>query len=200
MRSSPSTTSEARSSSATSARRTRPSTVEPRRTRTPFSRELGGRSWVFAHNGKLPGVTEDPRFTLGRFRPIGETDSEHAFCFLLDRVARAREGRDLEPDELVGVLHKPVDMLGELGELNLLMSDGVHLVAFANTKLHQVHRTCIERECSQSAVVLATTPLTDEPWRPLPAGLQVFARGSHIGAPQSPATKNARLDTHVSGP
>jgi glutamine amidotransferase len=28
----------------------------------PFSRELGGRSWVFAHNGKLPGVKEDPRF------------------------------------------------------------------------------------------------------------------------------------------
>jgi glutamine amidotransferase len=24
----------------------------------PFERELGGRSWVFAHNGKLPGIHE----------------------------------------------------------------------------------------------------------------------------------------------
>lgn len=80
------------------------------------------------------------------------------------------------------------------------MSDGVHLVAFANTKLHQARRVCVERECSQSALVLATTPLTDEPWSPLPAGLQVFARGEHIVGLGRSATGNARLDTAVDGP
>jgi len=34
----------------------------------PFSRELGGRSWVFAHNGQLPGLKDDARFALERFR------------------------------------------------------------------------------------------------------------------------------------
>jgi len=144
----------------------------------PFSRELGGRSRVFAHNGKLPGVKEDPRFALGRFRPIGDTDSEHAFCFLLDRIARAGDGRLLDAGKLVAVLREPVAALGELGELNLLMSDGVHVVAFANTKLHRVVRTCVERECRQQVVVLATTPLTDEAWEPLePDSLHVFVDG-----------------------
>jgi glutamine amidotransferase len=66
----------------------------------PYSRELGGRSWVFAHNGKLPGITKDPRFALTRFKPIGDTDSEHVFCFLLDRIARIGEGRLLATNEL----------------------------------------------------------------------------------------------------
>jgi glutamine amidotransferase len=149
----------------------------------PFSRELGGRSWVFAHNGKLPGVETDTRFTLGRFRPIGETDSEHAFCFLLDRVARVGDGRLLSADELIAVLRQPVAALSELGELNLLMSDGVHLVAFANTKLHRVIRTCVEHDCQQRVVVLATSPLTDEAWLPVePERLHVFAAGQEAEA------------------
>ena len=147
----------------------------------PFSRELGGRSWVFAHNGKLPGMVEDERFTLGRFRPMGETDSEHAFCFLLDRIARESDGRLLETRELAGILGAPVAALSALGELNFLMSDGVHLVAFANTKLHRVLRRCVERECRQEVTLLATTPLTDEAWAPLDAGrLHVFRDGQEL--------------------
>lgn len=67
----------------------------------PFSRELSGRSWVFAHNGKLPGLKENSGFTLGRFQPIGETDSEHAFCYLLDQIVQANDGQLLEADELL---------------------------------------------------------------------------------------------------
>ncbi len=149
----------------------------------PFARELGGSSWVFAHNGKLPGVKDDPRFALGRFLPIGDTDSEHAFCFLLDRVARAGAGRLLGGAELRASLRQPVAELSQLGVLNLLMSDGVHLVAFANTRLHQVVRTCVERTCPQRVVVLATTPLTDEAWQPLePDRLHIFAGGQEAEA------------------
>src|SRR5512143_2940877 len=46
----------------------------------PFVRELWGRHFVFAHNGTVKGVR---RHKLGHFRPIGQTDSEHAFCALL---------------------------------------------------------------------------------------------------------------------
>src|SRR5262245_52775655 len=49
----------------------------------PFVRELWGRCFVFAHNGT---VRDARRHKLGRFRPIGETDSEHAFCALLSRL------------------------------------------------------------------------------------------------------------------
>ncbi|MFW6198037.1 MAG: class II glutamine amidotransferase [Myxococcota bacterium] len=144
----------------------------------PFSRELGGRDWVFAHNGKLPGVEEDPRFALERFRPIGESDSEHAFCFLLDRIARADRGHLHDAGELVSILREPVAALSELGVLNFLLSDGVHLVAFANTKLQQVGRRCQEGGCRQRVAILATAPLTDEGWRPLELGrLHVFQYG-----------------------
>src|SRR5262249_55402021 len=49
----------------------------------PFVRELWGRHFVFAHNGTVRGAR---RNRLGRFHPIGETDSEHAFCALLGRL------------------------------------------------------------------------------------------------------------------
>lgn len=62
-------------------RKVNPAAVGPASANThPFARELWGRSWVFAHNGRLPGVKEDPRFASRRFRPMGDTDSEQAFC------------------------------------------------------------------------------------------------------------------------
>src|SRR5262245_60339035 len=47
----------------------------------PFAREWGGAEYCFAHNGTLKKAHDLP---LGRFRPIGTTDSEHLFCHLLD--------------------------------------------------------------------------------------------------------------------
>ena len=49
----------------------------------PFVRELWGRYWVFAHNGDLKDF--DPVLD-GPFRPVGNTDSERAFCFLLQQL------------------------------------------------------------------------------------------------------------------
>ena len=52
----------------------------------PFMRELWGRYWVFAHNGDLKGFA--PRLH-GAFRPVGTTDSERAFCWLMQELAKA---------------------------------------------------------------------------------------------------------------
>ena len=147
----------------------------------PFQRELGGRSWVFAHNGKLPGV-EDPCFGSRRFQPIGETDSERAFCFLLDRVAEHwRGGPPLDPEALDAALAAPVAELSALGELNLMLSEGEHLLVFTNTKLHELTRRCVEAGCDQEVLLLATSPLTDEPWTPVPRErLHAFARGRRV--------------------
>lgn len=48
----------------------------------PFLRELGGRAHVFAHNGDLPGIYRNEALALGLYRPVGQTDSEHAFCVM----------------------------------------------------------------------------------------------------------------------
>ncbi len=147
----------------------------------PFVRELGGRAWVFAHNGKLPGIKSDTRFALHRFRPMGETDSEHAFCFLLNRIERSVRTTPFQPAQLASELAVPVAMLSELGELNFLLSDGLHLVAFSNLKLQALHRRCQEQGCDQSVMLLATTPLTDESWSSLDMRrLYVFAGGEDV--------------------
>ena len=49
----------------------------------PFARELGGRTHVFAHNGDLPGIEKISALPLERDHPVGQTDSEYAFCALL---------------------------------------------------------------------------------------------------------------------
>jgi len=49
----------------------------------PFIRELWGQAWVFAHNGDLKDFNPNLQ---GDFLPIGETDSELAFCLLLQTL------------------------------------------------------------------------------------------------------------------
>lgn len=50
----------------------------------PFTRELWGRNWTYAHNGQLKGYRQ---LNTGTFRPVGQTDSEYAFCWLLHQLA-----------------------------------------------------------------------------------------------------------------
>ncbi len=57
----------------------------------PFERELGGVRHVFAHNGNVVDIRREPP-TLGGFHPIGDTDSEYAFCVLLNRLTGAWRG------------------------------------------------------------------------------------------------------------
>ena len=52
----------------------------------PFIRELWGQAWVFAHNGDLKDFNPPLQ---GDFLPIGETDSELAFCLLLQTLKNA---------------------------------------------------------------------------------------------------------------
>jgi glutamine amidotransferase len=55
----------------------------------PFVRELWGRNWCFAHNGQLGDFSGLASF----YRPVGDTDSEAAFCDLLNRVRRPSPSR-----------------------------------------------------------------------------------------------------------
>jgi predicted glutamine amidotransferase len=63
----------------------------------PFVRELWGRYWVFAHNGDLKEF--DPVLD-GAFRPVGTTDSEQAFCLIMQEL-RERFGDTRPPLSLL---------------------------------------------------------------------------------------------------
>ncbi|MEO7940692.1 MAG: class II glutamine amidotransferase [Betaproteobacteria bacterium] len=102
----------------------------------PFVRELWGRYWVFAHNGDLKGYAP----TLhGNFRPVGDTDSELAFCWLMQEIVKSHAGVP-SVAELSLTLQELVPQIAAHGTFNFLLSNGQALWAHASTKLHYLVR------------------------------------------------------------
>lgn len=144
----------------------------------PFTRELWGRVWTFAHNGQLKGVK---RWPLGAFRPVGTTDSEHAFCWMLEQLRAL--GDECPPARRIDAeIRRLCAALAPLGVFNMLLSDGRTLYAFCGKRLCYLTRrapfgkaTLIDEDLSVDfskvtrpddvVSVIATRPLTrDEAW------------------------------------
>ena len=162
----------------------------------PFVRELWGRYWVFAHNGDLKGFR--PRLH-GAFRPVGETDSEHAFCWLMQELAKAHASVPTV-EELTHTLRELLPQPARHGSFNLLLSNGQALWAHGTTKLcwlqrrHPFGAAHLAGEdlsvdfgalagAQDRVVVVATEALTrDETWAPFATGeLGVFVGGERVG-------------------
>lgn len=103
----------------------------------PFVRELWGRYWVFAHNGDLKDF--HPVLT-GSYRPVGCTDSELAFCYLLQEL-HARFG-DAPPalPQLHAALAELLPGIAAHGTFNMMLSSGEALFAHCSTSLHYLVR------------------------------------------------------------
>ena len=166
----------------------------------PFVRELWGRYWVFAHNGDLKDFAP---VLDGAFRPVGTTDSELAFCFLLQNLRR--EFGDTAPsrDALCGALERISPGIAAHGTFNMMLSDGTALYTHCSTKLCYVVRkypfvtACLSDEDlsvdfsqvttpNDRVAIIVTEPLTtNEEWTHfLPGELKVFVDG----LPQDTAT------------
>jgi glutamine amidotransferase len=102
----------------------------------PVVRELGGRMHVFAHNGGLKGLKDAAGFTLGRYHPVGDTDSEWAFCALLDRMTELWPGTAGVPDlnERLVRIARFAEALRPLGPANFIYGDG-EVVALRNGQI-----------------------------------------------------------------
>ncbi len=159
----------------------------------PFVRELWGRYWVFAHNGDLRGF--NPRLH-GAFRPVGETDSERAFCWLMQELAKAHASVPSVP-ELTATLRELAPQVAAHGTFNFLLGNGQALWAHCSTNLHFVERrhpftraslqdddvTVNFAELtspSDRVAIVVTEPLTtDEAWQAFaPGELRVFEAGA----------------------
>jgi predicted glutamine amidotransferase len=161
----------------------------------PFKRVLWGRDWVFAHNGTLPDVRTRP---LRDFAPVGDTDSEHAFCWLLGELRASFPGGypTDRPEALWARVAQLGGVLGAEGTCNFILADGNYLYARCATKLCfivrqapfgratlrdadvQVDFTALTTPADRVAVV-ATEPLTrDETWTTgSPGTMWVFQQG-----------------------
>ena len=102
----------------------------------PFMRELWGRYWVMAHNGDLKGF--EPRLH-GSFRPVGSTDSELAFCWLMQELSKSHADVP-SVRELSLTLGELVPQIARHGTFNFLLSNGQALWAHGSTKLYWLVR------------------------------------------------------------
>ena len=158
----------------------------------PFVRELWGRYWVFAHNGDLKDFR--PRLHA-HFHPVGSTDSEHVFCWLMQELSKSHAGMP-RIEELTLTLRELAARIAPHGTFNFLLSNGQALWAHASTSLYYIERRhpfsqaqlCDEdMQVDFSALttpkdkvaVVVTAPLTtNEEWTAFQSGeMRVFVDG-----------------------
>ncbi len=161
----------------------------------PFTRELWGRAWTFCHNGQLRGVK---RLVLAHNRPVGTTDSEHAFCWMLDTL-RARWVQPPSERHIAAAIDELCGQLAAMGVFNMLLTDGRILYCYCTTRLAWITRrapfgpaTLLDEDLTVDfarhttpddvVTVVATRPLTrNEVWTPMQCGtLCLFREGIRV--------------------
>ena len=179
----------------------------------PFVREWQGRHWSFCHNGDLKDF--HPRLT-GSYLPVGDTDSERAFCWLLQELRRRFPGRRAPGwQDLAPAIAHLADQISRHGRFNFLLADGQAIYAHASTRLFWLKREhpfptahlvdhdialdlSVANGPDDRMVLVATEPLTrNEAWVPFGSGeLQVFVAGEPVWRHAAPSD---RLITAVRG-
>lgn len=152
----------------------------------PFSRELWGYVWTFAHNGQLNKEIFD--WPLEYYQPVGSTDSEFAFCWIMDQLRKAFQSKPEDPIVLSRFIHQCCEQLREQGVFNMLLGDSDLLFAYNTTKLWWITRQApfgeaslkdcdvtvdFKNETSETdrVTVVATEPLThNEQWKKIQTG------------------------------
>ena len=170
----------------------------------PFYRRFDKKTWVFAHNGTLN--IDQLNLSSGKFRPIGETDSEAVFCYLLswfkDNDIVLKDQADFT------ILHNKLREINQLGELNLIFSDGRTLFTYHDHSGHvglyyllrqapykvvrlrgqylnvDLSKVVDQAECGY---IVASTELSDENWTKIKEGqLLAFSDGHCIFSSENP--------------
>ncbi|MEO8060273.1 MAG: class II glutamine amidotransferase [Burkholderiales bacterium] len=138
--------------------------------------------------------------------PIGETDSEHAFCALLERLRQPwKTGAPPTVEERHSLLTAFASDLRALGPANFIYADGDAVFAHGDRRMQRTSKRAEppglwtrQRHCApadpapddnggvsiaqeaQSVVWIASVPLTDEIWRPLAEGEILAVRSGEL--------------------
>lgn len=170
----------------------------------PFVREVWGEPWAFAHNGQMnAGFIERTArlFANGNgehYMPIGTTDSELAFCYILNRLKTTFKRRPSD-EALFAFLTAQCRYLSANGLFNCLISNGNWQLAYAGSLLFYLTRKAPFGEARLSdgemtinfqdvttnkdkVTILVTIPLTNnEKWQQLAVDeCMVFQDGEAI--------------------
>lgn len=170
----------------------------------PFKREAYGRAHVFAHNGGFENYQTALVMESPKYRPMGETDSEYAFCYLLDKLDPLWQYEVPSIERRLEIIGYVAEELRELGAANFCYSDGDALFVHADVRryddnqefgprrspaLHWIERRNLHvdglslkpsAETDNRTLLFASVPLTDDAWQDLPRGTLIAARDGQI--------------------
>lgn len=168
----------------------------------PFMNKLFGKEWIFAHNGIVGEFTaQDGIFTepLINFKPKGQTDSEYAFCYILDQL-KEKCGQNSTLEEIAKVIAEAANYVKKYGNFNFILSDSEYIFAFGDNSLFYIKREHAEGKTlclddadysieisdmkmeGEKAIIIATSPLTKtEKWsNGRINGLEIFKDGEEV--------------------
>ncbi|MFA9486482.1 class II glutamine amidotransferase [Moraxella haemolytica] len=170
----------------------------------PFVREVWGEQWAFAHNGQMSQsfVRRTQRLAANGnaeyYAPVGTTDSELAFCYLLNRLKATFKTRPSD-EALFAFLTAQCRYLSANGLFNCLISNGSWQLAYAGSLLFYLTRKAPFGEAQLSdgemsvnfgdvatdkdkVTILVTIPLTtNENWQQIAVDeCVVFADGDVV--------------------
>ena len=173
----------------------------------PFQRELWGQAWSYAHNGQVPSASN---LENTRFFPIGTTDSERIFCWLMDALDR-RFDAPPAPEVWAEYLSDLCESINVQGVFNLLLTNGKALFAFCSTKLCWITRRApfgvaylSDKDLSidfstvttehDIVTMIATQPLThNESWHTMVSGkCRLFVEGESFWARNTQGVTHSR--------
>lgn len=154
----------------------------------PFVREVWGEQWAFAHNGQMTDsfIRRTERLMANgnaeHYAPVGTTDSELAFCYVLNRLKATFKSRPSD-EALFAFLTAQCRYLSANGLFNCLISNGHWQLGYAGSLLFYLTRKAPFGEAKLSdgemsinfqdvttendkVTIMTTIPLTDnEKWQ-----------------------------------
>ncbi|OOS23127.1 class II glutamine amidotransferase [Moraxella pluranimalium] len=178
----------------------------------PFVREVWGEQWAFAHNGQMTEsfVKRTERLMANgnaeHYTPVGTTDSELAFCYLLNRLKATFKSRPSD-EALFAFLTAQCRYLSANGLYNCLLSNGDWHLAYAGSLLFYLTRKAPFGEAKLSdgemtinfqdvttendkVTILVTVPLTDnEKWQQLAVDECVIFKDGDVVFRDTPSKK-----------
>ena len=171
----------------------------------PFRRSLGRHTHIFAHNGTLHGLHDKYSLQSLQHKPLGETDSELAFSLLMERMTPIWQGTEATPtiEERFAVFSDFSREMATFGSANFLYGDGEVLFVHAHRRIYEENggfsdprapglsmRNCVACQqepewnvagchvslSDQQSILLASVPLDETGWEPLPEGVAIALR------------------------